>query len=155
MYSGRADGKESGKGNGHMADVENEKKKAYLRQYRDAVRQMKRAEERINEMRITKMYPSPLMPDGMPHAHEPSDLSGYAAMLDREERKYLKYRYQRIRLCKEITDKIERLESEDEKDVLTYRYIKFMKWEDICRKMGRSWQQVHRIHAKSLKNFKM
>ena len=138
-----------------MADVENEKKKAYLWQYRDAVRQMKRAEERINEMRSAKMYPSPLMPDGMPHSHEPSDLSGYAAMLDREERKYMKYRYQRIRLCKEITDKIERLESEDEKDVLTYRYIKFMKWEDICRKMGRSWQQVHRIHAKSLKNFKM
>ena len=83
------------------------------------------------------------------------DRSGYAALLDQEERRYLKARYRRIKLCKEITDKIERLEDEDEKDVLMFRYIGRMKWEDICVRMGFSWKQVHRIHSKALTNFKM
>ena len=47
------------------------------------------------------------------------------------------------------------LMSEDEKDVLMYRYIKLMKWEDICMKMDYSLQHIHRIHKKALENFKM
>lgn len=131
---------------------ENEEKKDYLRGYERAVRQMERSELRMRELRLSKSCPS-VITDGMPHASNNNDLSGYAALLDQEERKYMKARYQRIRKCKEITDKIERLENEDEKDVLMYRYIKLMKWEDICVKLGHSWKQVHRIHARALKNF--
>lgn len=83
-----------------------------------------------------------------------SDLSFYAARLDHEEKGYLKYRYCRIKKCKEIRDKIEQLTDEDEKEVLTYRYIKLMKWEDICVKMKISWKQVHRIHGRALRVFK-
>lgn len=129
-------------------------KKEYLRGYERAVRQMQRSEIKINEMRLNKIYPS-MANDGMPHAHNSSDLSGYASVLDEEERKYLKARYTRIKLCRDISNKIERLPDEDEKDVLMYRYIKLMKWEDICVKMDRSWQHIHRIHKKALENFKM
>ena len=83
------------------------------------------------------------------------DLSDFAAELDREERRYMKARYLRVKLCREIMDKIERLPNEDEKDVLAFRYIKLMKWEDICVEMGFSWKQVHRIHSKALTDFKM
>lgn len=134
--------------------TENEKKKEYLSEYEKAVRQMKRHEERIREMRLNKLCPAVKM-DGMPHAHNHTDLSSYAALLDQEERKYMKARYQRIKKCKEITDKIEALDDEDEKDVLMYRYIRLLKWEDICGKMGYSWKQVHRIHTRALNNFKM
>ncbi len=65
----------------------------------------------------------------------------------------MEYRYQRIKKCKEITDRIELLEDEDEKDILMYRYIKLMKWEDICMKIGLSWKQAHRIHTRALANF--
>lgn len=134
--------------------LETEQKKEYLKEYGRIVRQMERSELIIKEMRLNRMMPV-VVNDGMPHAHNNSDLSSYAAMLDQEEKKYLKYRYQRIKKCKEIKDRIEQLESEDEKDVLMYRYIKLMKWEDICVKMEHSWQHVHRIHAKALRNFKM
>ena len=133
-------------------NTENEIKKEYLRGYEKAIRQMKRCEERLKEIRGNRVSIS-VASDGMPHAHNQSDLSSYAALLDQEERKYLKVRYIRIRKCTEITNKIERLE--DEKDVLLYRYIKLMKWEDICVEMNLSWQHVHRIHARALKNFKM
>ena len=133
---------------------ENEKKKEYLRGYERAIRQMERSELRIKEIRLNKLCPSVII-DDMPHGTSKNDLSSYAAALDQEEQDYMKARYQRIKLCTEISDKIESLKNEDEKDVLMYRYIKLMKWEDICTKMQRSWKQVHRIHSSALKNFEM
>lgn len=131
-----------------------ELKKEYLKGYERAVRQMKRSEEKITEIRLSKIMPS-ANNDGMPHAHSNTDLSGYAALLDEEERRYIKTRYYRIKLCEEITNKIERMNNEDEKDVLTYRYIRLMKWEDIAVRMGYSWQHIHKIHARALKNFQL
>ncbi len=133
--------------------TENEKKKQYLWGYRDAIRQMQRIELKIQEMRMNVMMPS-VIADGMPHAHGGSDMSGYAALLDQEERKYLKARYQRLKRCREITNRIERLKDEDEKDVLMYRYIKLMKWEDIAEVMDfKDVRQVYNIHGSALKNF--
>lgn len=133
--------------------TENEKKKQYLWGYRAAVRQMERSELKIREMRLNQMLPS-MDADGMPHAHNNSDLSGYAALLDQEERKYLKARYQRIKKCREITNRIERLADEDEKDVLMYRYIKLMKWEKIAEVMDfRDVRQIYNIHGRALSNF--
>lgn len=133
---------------------ENEQKKEYLRGYERAVRQMQRHEEQIRELRLN-FLPSGMNMDGMPHAHNNNDLSSYAALLDQEEQAYIKARSQRIQKCKEITDKIERMVNEDEKDVLMYRYIRLMKWEDIAVKMNYSWQHIHRIHASALKNFEI
>ena len=137
-----------------MTTEEIETKKEYLRGYGRAVRQMERSEVKIAEMRMNKICPS-VNNDGMPHAHSNSDLSGYAALLDEEKRRYMKARYERIRICRDISDKIERMDNEDEKDVLMYRYIKLMKWEDICVKMGLSWRRIHYIHNDALKHFKL
>lgn len=133
--------------------TESEQKKKYLWGYRDAVRQMERSELKIREMRLNKMLPS-VVGDGMPHAHNNSDLSRYAALLDQEERRYMKARYLRIRKCKEITDRIEQMKDEDEKDVLFFRYIKLMKWEDIAQEMEfADVRQIYNIHGDALKNF--
>lgn len=140
-----------------MEEIEltgNEKKKEYLKGYERAVRQMQRIELSIKELRSNKMFPC-VVSDGMPHALYSSDLSAYAAKLDREVRGYLKARYKRLKISTEIIDKIERMDNEDEKDVLMYRYINLFKWEDICIKMNHSWQHVHRIHSRALENFKM
>lgn len=71
-----------------MEMTENEKKKQYLWSYREAVRQMERSELKIREMRLNRVSPSAVA-DGMPRAHGGNDLSGYAALLDQEERRYL------------------------------------------------------------------
>lgn len=134
------------------SEIEN--KKEYLRGYEKAVRQMKRSELRIKEIRLNKMCPS-VINDGMPHASSQNDLSEYAALVVQEEKRYLKYRYRCVAKCQEIENKIEKLSNESEKDVLMYRYIRLMKWEDICVTIGHSWQHTHRIHARALKNFKM
>lgn len=135
-----------------MTEIEG--KKEYLKSYERAVRQMERSEEKIREMRLGQVIPA-TNNDGMPHAHNAADLSGYAALLDEAESQYMADRYQRLKICKEITDRIERMDNEDEKDVLTYRYIRLMKWESIAVKMNYSWKQVHRIHSSALNNFKL
>lgn len=135
-----------------MSEIE--EKKEYLRSYEKAVRQMERSAEKIKEMRLGQIIPA-ADNDGMPHAHNATDLSGYAALLDAAERKYLKARYKCVRLCKDITDKIERMGCENEKDILLYRYIRRMSWEQIAVKMGYSWQWVHKIHANALHNFEI
>lgn len=134
--------------------TEIEEKKEYLKGYEKAVRQMERSAEKIKEMRLGQIIPA-ADNDGMPHAHSATDLSGYAALLDAAERQYIEDRYQRLRICKEITDRIEQMDNEDEKDVLMYRYIRLMKWESIAVKTNYSWKWVHKLHARALKNFKM
>lgn len=81
-----------------------------------------------------------------------SDLSNY--MVEREKiwKKIHKARYRRIMIFQEIKNVIERLPSADEREVISYRYIRLMTWEQICVKIKKEWAQVHRYHAKSLLN---
>ncbi len=124
-------------------------KKEYLKSYEKAVRQMERSKLRLEEIHLSRVIP-PVVNDGMPHAHNNSDLSSYAVLVDKAEKEYMKRRYQRVKMCKEISDRIERLENEDEKDILMYRYIKLLKWIDICEKMGFSLKWVHKVHNRAL-----
>lgn len=133
-------------------EKENELKKEYLRSYTPAVSAARRIEEEIERLRADKIAPVLVM-DDMPHAHNQKDLSDYAAKLDELERKLIKARYERIDLYAEIFADIERLEDETEKTVLTYRYLRRYSWEKICVEMGYQWAQMHRIHARALKNF--
>lgn len=132
---------------------ENELKKEYLRSYSPAVSAAQRLEEEIEQLRTDKMSPALVM-DDMPHSHDQKDLSDYAAKLDELEQKLIKARYERIDLYAEIFSNVEKLENESEKTVLTYRYLRRYSWEKICVEMGYQWAQVHRIHARALKNFK-
>lgn len=136
---------------------ENIKKKEYLKQYGKAVRQMERSELIISEIRMNKMHPG-LVLDGSPRGSAQSDLSDYAAKLEKETERYLKARYHRIRLCTEIRDKIEVIADEDEKDILTYRYIKLLRWSgsgSISEKMKMSVREVHRLHGRALRHFEI
>lgn len=133
---------------------ENERKKEYLDGYRKCIRRIDRLNEELAEIRINKMFPS-MTQDGMPHAHNNTDLSVYASRIDKTERKIIKARYLKIQKMKEITEKIERMDDENEKDVLFYRYIRLMKWEEIAAKMKYTYRNVTKIHGRALCNFQI
>ncbi len=137
--------------------AENIRKKKYLKQYEAAIRQMARSELIINEIRLNKMHPGFVL-NASPRGSAQSDMSDYAAKLEEETEKYMKARYHRIRLCTEIRDRIETLADEDEKDILTYRYINLMRWEGengICKKMGISERGAYRLHGRALQHFEI
>lgn len=134
---------------------ENDLKKEYLRKYRTHVRRIHRINAEISELRSMKISPS-VNNDGMPHGGcGQSDLSGYAAELDSMVQELIDERHYRIKDYQEIVGRIKKLKSENEKDVLFYRYIRGMDWWEIAEKMKFSERQIFRIHGKALANFKI
>lgn len=131
---------------------ENDLKKEYLRKYRDHVRRIHRINAEIAELRSMKISPS-LNNDGMPHGGSQSDLSGYAAEIDRMVQELIDERYCRIKDYQEIVGRINKLKSENEKDVLFYRYIRGMDWWEIAEKMGYCERHITRIHGNALAHF--
>ena len=99
---------------------ENEKKKEYLKQYGKALRQEKRIEEELERLKLDRMLPGALAADGLPKSSNLSDLSDYAAEVDEQERKLVEQRKRRVRIRTEIRERIEQIEDETEKDILTY-----------------------------------
>lgn len=80
------------------------------------------------------------------HGHDKK----YVSTLNDLKEKIIYYRYQKVKICIELYDKIEALEDEQEKRLLKYRYIRGYRWEDIADKMGYSVRQVFNIHRKTI-----
>ena len=77
------------------------------------------------------------------------------AKIDELERKLIRQRRKKVQIRTEIRERIEELDNEKEKDVLTKRYIDCEGWNRICDETGYRWTQVHRKHSEALKKFKM
>lgn len=135
--------------------MENEQKKEFLMSYQLAKRDVTRLEEQLAEVRIGEMSPGCEIGDGLPHAHNVTDLSEYAVKVEEIEQKIIKARYRRICAFEQVRDCIEAMDDEREKLLLTYRYLRGMRWTAICELMKHSWQHIHRIHASALKNFRI
>ena len=133
---------------------ENEAKKEYLQSYKKYKQKAKRLEEQLEELRLGKMFPSMGMSD-MPGAHNQKDLSDYMVQYDRIETNIIKARKDAILRYEEVRQQIEQLEDENEKRVLTLRYLKSYGWERICVEMEYSWRQIHYIHSRALEHFNM
>ena len=82
-------------------------------------------------------------------------MSDYATKKDELISKMMQARYMRVSTYTDIFQAIENAPNERERQVLTYRYIKCLKWEEIAVEMHVEWAQVHRIHANALKHFKI
>ena len=133
---------------------ENEKKKEYLREYRAHVRRIDRINTEIAELRSMRCSVS-LNSDGMPHGSGASDLSGYVAELDRLERELISERHYRVKCYQQIVKSIKNLKSENESDVLFYRYIAGLDWWEIAEKLHYSERWIHKIHGKALAHFEI
>ncbi len=127
----------------------NEMKKEYLGGYMRHVRRLRRIEAELEELRTMKTAIT-VNNDGMPHGSGQGDMSGYAAELDQLERNLLEERNRRVSAYKDIVKRIKGLRSENELDVLFYRYIKGLEWWDIAKAMGYSERQIHRFHGNAL-----
>lgn len=131
---------------------ENEKKKEYLRRYHAAELAEREIREEIDDLRMNKMFPA-LIQDRMPHGSSCMDLSEYAAQLDELLTELKDQMEQRIRIRREITQRIEAMQDETEKTVLRLRYIHWLRWEQIAERMGYSLRNITKIHGKALAHF--
>ncbi len=133
---------------------ENETKKEYLDKFRENRDAVKRIEEQIKEFELFEISPKINSIDAKTHdSSVAKDLSDYIVKKNELVEKMIQARYRRVRTYTEIFQAIEEVPDERERQVLTLRYIKCLKWEEIAVEMHVEWAQVHRIHAKALKHF--
>lgn len=134
----------------------NEEKKVYLNQFMQCKDALKRIEEQIDEFEQQESSPRISNMDiGIHGSRGIKDLSDYIVKKDELMSKMIQARYKRVSTYSDIFQAIEAIPDEREQQVLTLRYIKGLKWEEIAVKMHVEWAQVHRIHAKALQHFKI
>lgn len=135
---------------------ENKTKKEYLDSYRESKEAVKRIEEQIKEFELYETSPMIISMDKELHGSRvKKDLSNYMARKEEIIGRMIQARYKRINTYAMIFQAIEELPDERERQVLTLRYIKCLKWEEIAVDMHVEWAQVHRIHARALGDFKI
>ncbi len=133
---------------------ENEEKKNFLNSYKRVAKKEKRILEKIQELRMNKMFPS-VINDGMPHGSGQAGLEEYIEKL-LECQEELKETCLEKAVCKrKIEKQIFQLKDENEQQVLKLHYLDNMTWGNIADEMIYSERHVHRIHASALKNLNM
>lgn len=133
---------------------ENDRKKTYLRAYRKHGKRIKRIESEIEEIRNMKMYPSSIN-NGMTHGSNQSDLSSYAVALQEREDELYQEGVKQVQTYKDIEYRINKLENQDERDVMFYKYIKGFTWWQIAQLMEYSESWIYELHGRALKNIQI
>lgn len=133
--------------------TENDKKKAFLRRYRECERREQEILEEIQRLRMDKMFPS-VVNDGMPKGSQQSDLSDYVAAIERQIGRLKRERLEKARTRDQIDLAIRRMENPNEQRVLRLRYLWGLGWEAIGEKMGYSREGAIKLHGRALPNLK-
>lgn len=135
-----------------VSDIE--EKKSFLNAYLKAKYDVIRYEEQLDEIRLQRVSPH-ICYNEIKGSKQKKDLSDYAVKLEEVEQKIIQARYERICVFEDVRMAVEAMSEEKEKTLLTYRYLRNMKWEDIAEKMMFSLQHVHKIHTKAISHFQI
>ena len=84
-----------------MEMTENDKKKEFLRRYRECERREREILEEIQRLRMDQMFPS-MVNDGMPKGSQQSDLSDYMVLLDEQIDRLKQERLEKARTREQI-----------------------------------------------------
>lgn len=135
---------------------ENETKKEYLGKFRENKEAVVRIEEQIKEFEMHEHLPENISMNMKTHgSRAQKDLADYIIKKNELMDRMMQARYRRVKIYTDIFQAIEDVADERERQVLTYRYINCLKWEEIAVRMHVEWAQVHRIHADALKHFEI
>ncbi len=126
--------------------------KQRLKQYRALAEEAAGLSEEIKQLRA--QAESRKWPDGLPHSNFATDrtaaivaqIADLCEILDDKRGELLSRQL-------EIERSIEALEPR-ERHLMRLRYIRGMRWEEICVELNYAWAQAHRCHAGALRKIK-
>ena len=133
--------------------MKNEEKKEYLNEYKYACKKLGALQEQLESIREVEQNAKVQTLSDMPKGSSQRDLSDLLVRIENLEEKIDKAMMKCLEKKLEIEEALNCIQDEDEARVLRYRYIRFMKWEEIGKKMDYSIRQVLYIHGRALKNF--
>ena len=125
--------------------------KEYLKQYERAAKRAQRYRQQYEEeSALIDAVRSLSDNDGMPHGSGISKPTEDKAirLADRRMR-LIKAELEAIRIKQDLFDFIDGIEGV-EGDVLYHRYIRLLKWEEVCLIVHYSWPNTMRIHRRAL-----
>ena len=125
--------------------------KEYLKQYERAVKRAQRYRQQYEEeSALIDAVRSLSDNDGMPHGSGISKPTEEKAirLADRRMR-LIRAELEAIRIKQDLFDFIDGIEG-IEGDVLYHRYIRLLKWEEVCLIVHYSWPNTMRIHRRAL-----
>lgn len=131
----------------------NEQVKQWLWRYREAKKDVRRLEEELEELTESQESTGAIKYSDMPKGSgSQADLSDY--MVEREKlwRKIHKARYKKLQVFAEVKSVIDRLPSADEREIISYRYLRMMDWGLVSVKSKIELRQTYRIHGRALAN---
>ena len=132
----------------------NRRKKKYLLQYREMLISEKNINNQIDELRNSYALPKSPNYDAMPHAHNTEhDLSDYVAKMDKLLMLLQRAADKRAAIRLDITQRIESMQSETEKNILYFRYIYGYKFADIAERMYYTERYTLQLHGEALEHF--
>ena len=132
---------------------QNEKKKEYLKSYKNLCNKLESLEEQLDTLREAEQSAKAPSISDMPKGSKQKDLSDYMVKIDVVFTKIIKARAECIRRKLEIESKIADMDDGIESAILHKRYIEDKKWEKICVEINYSWRETHRKHSNALRNF--
>ncbi len=128
--------------------------KEYLMRFRQVMREIEDLDRRMAQLRLKYAAPSAINYSDMPKAHDSNhDLSDYIAKMD-EMTEYMINKYTRLRGIEvDIYKRLDRMQDQTEREILRYRYIDGLNWEQISTRLNYSKRNVTRIHGRALQHF--
>lgn len=130
--------------------------KEYLQRYKDTQREIEDLDYRMAQLRLKYAAPSAINYSDMPKAHNTEhDLSDYMSKMD-EMTDYMISKYTRLRGIEvDIYLRLDRMEKQEERELLRFRYIDDLKWSEIADRLGTVERNVYFIHGRALQHFPM
>ena len=128
--------------------------KEYLQRYKDTQREIEDLDYRMAQLRLKYAAPSAINYSDMPKAHNTEhDLSDYMAKMD-EMTDYMISKYTRLRGIEvDIYLRLDRMEKQEERELLRFRYIDGLTWEQIASRMDYDVRHIYRLHGCALQHF--
>lgn len=130
-----------------------DEKKEWLDRYRRLVRKCENLNAQINIARQREL-PGGLKLSDMPKGTTQKDLSDYAAKFDRLLTDLERAQEKRRQVFFEITDAVNRLDG-TEAQILTYKYLDLLEWEDVFDRTGYSRSRCYELHRLALENLEI
>lgn len=128
--------------------------KEWLSRYKTAWKEAEDVEQRLTHIRLKYARPSAIVYSDMPKAHNQSDLSDYAAQVERFETILVGKYSKCIGIEIETYQMIDKLQKAEERKVLREYYIDGRKWQDIANDIPCVLRSVHRIHGRALQHMR-
>jgi len=133
--------------------TENDKKKEYLKSYKNLCAKLKSLENQLQSLRELEKSAKVQKLSDMPKGTKQMDLSDYIVKIEEVYTKIVRLKAECLERRLEIESRIAEMGNGIEADILRKRYIEFKPWEQICIEIGYSWMQTHRLHSRALADF--